>query len=127
MPNADAAKFISDPLQRSGDRRKRGDRTRHRLTALAQKRVVRDDGKELGRLVDLRTRARFGRIERAETMAVDALLLGAHRWLARMGLSSNGDMEVQPSAVITVEEDRIIVRVPAAGSSGTGRSPGQPR
>jgi sporulation protein YlmC with PRC-barrel domain len=87
----------------------------YRLTRLEQMRVVRADGRELGRLMDLRTRAKHGPIERAESAAIDALLIGVTGWLERMGLTRKGSRQVQSKAVIAVEDDRIVVR-----ASGTG-------
>ena len=82
---------------------------RYRLTLLEQMRVVRDDGSDAGRLMDLRTRATIGPMPQSETLPVDALLVGTGGWLERMGLAEGGG-DVQPNAVVAVERDRIIVR-----------------
>jgi len=82
---------------------------RYRLTLLEQMRVVRDDGTDAGRLMDLRTRATIGPMPPSETLTVDALLLGAGGWLERMGFQEV-DSNVQPNTVVAVERDRVIVR-----------------
>ena len=97
---------------------------RYRLTMLEKMHVVRDDGKDLGRFVDLRTRAKIGRMERAGLLDIDALLIGAAGWLERLGLRDGGSREVPPKAIIAVERERIIVRTLVAGkakSRGNGR------
>ena len=82
---------------------------RYRLTLLEQMRVVREDGTDVGRLMDLRTRATIGPMPQSETLPVDALLVGAGGWLERMGIVERGS-DVQPNAVVAVERDRVIVR-----------------
>lgn len=82
---------------------------RCRLTLLEQMRVVRDDGTDVGRLMDLRTRTTIGPMPQSETLPVDGLLVGAGGWLERMGLAK-GSSSVQPNAVVAVERDRVIVR-----------------
>ena len=56
----------------------------HRLLELGKLRIVRDDGTDVGRLMDVRVRAKPGPVERAESMPVDALLIGSTGWLERM-------------------------------------------
>lgn len=91
----------------------------YRLTLLEQMPVVRDDGKDLGRLMDMRVRARLGRVEGADAPAVEALLVGARGWLERLGIRL-GSREVQPNAVLAVETDRVVVRAsPAKVRSGS--------
>ena len=82
---------------------------RYRLTLLEQMRVVRDDGTDVGRLMDLRTRGTIGPMPPSETLTVDALLVGAGGWLERMGFKE-GDSNMQPNAVVAVERNRVIVR-----------------
>ena len=82
---------------------------RYRLMLLEQICVVRDDGTDLGRLMDLRTRATIGPMPQSETLPVDALLVGAGGWLERIGFKEGGS-NVQPNAVVAVERDRVIVR-----------------
>jgi sporulation protein YlmC with PRC-barrel domain len=82
---------------------------RYRLTLLEQMRVVRDDGTDVGRLMDLRTRATVGPMPQSETLTVDAILVGAGGWLERIGFKEGGS-NVQPNAVVAVERDRVIVR-----------------
>jgi hypothetical protein len=93
---------------------------RYRLTLLEQMRVVREDGADVGRLMDLRTRATMGPMRQSETLQVDALLVGAGGWLQRMGLVEGGS-NVQPNAVIAVERDRVIVRTRIAGRTSGAR------
>jgi sporulation protein YlmC with PRC-barrel domain len=98
---------------------------RYRLTLLEQMRVVRDDGTDVGRLMDLRTRATIGPMPASETLAVDALLLGAGGWLERMGFKES-DNNVQPNAVVAVERDRVIVRTrKEARASGSRKRSGR--
>lgn len=82
---------------------------RYRLTLLEQMRVVRDDGTDVGRLMDLRALATIGPMPPSATVTVDALLVGAGGWLERMGFKEGGG-NVQPNAVVAVERDRVIVR-----------------
>ena len=82
---------------------------RYRLTMLEQMRVVREDGTNVGRLMDLRMRATIGPMPQSGTLPIDALLVGARGWLERMGLVE-GDSNVQPNAVAAVERDRVIIR-----------------
>ena len=92
----------------------------YRLTSLEQMRVVRDDGTDVGRLMDLRTRATIGPMPQSGTLPVDALLVGAGGWLERMGLVE-GDSNVQPNAVAAVERDRVIVRARAVRRASSSR------
>ncbi len=84
----------------------------HRLCKLGTLRMLRDDGKDLGRLIDIRVRTKLGRIARSESVPVDALLVGGAGWLARMGLRREGGLELPPNAIVAVESDRIVVRSP---------------
>ena len=98
---------------------------RYRLTLLEQMRVVRDDGTDVGRLMDLRTRAMIGPMPASETLTVDALLLGAGGWLERMGFKES-DSNVQPNTVVAVERDRVIVRTRReARASGSRKRSGR--
>jgi hypothetical protein len=81
----------------------------YRLTLLEQLRIVRDDGKELGRLMDMRVRVQLGPLKQADSVAVDALLVGARGWLERLGFRVRSEDEVKPEAVRTIERDRLIV------------------
>ena len=92
----------------------------YRLTSLEQMCVVRDDGTDVGRLMDLRTRATIGPMPQSGTLPVDALLVGAGGWLERMGLVE-GDSNVQPNAVAAVERDRVIVRARAVRRASSSR------
>jgi hypothetical protein len=61
----------------------------------------------------------------SETLAVDALLLGAGGWLERMGFKES-DSNVQPNAVVAVERDRVIVRTrKEARASGSRKRSGR--
>jgi sporulation protein YlmC with PRC-barrel domain len=101
---------------------------RYRLTLLEQMHVVREDGKDLGRLMDVRARAEHGPIARADFVPIDALLIGAAGWFERLGLKDGGSREVQPQAVIAVERERIVVRGEARESHrARGRPSGGPR
>ena len=98
---------------------------RYRLTLLEQLRVVREDGTEVGRLMDLRTRATIGPMPQSETLPVDALLVGAGGWLERIGFKEGGS-NVQPNAVVAVERDRVIVRArKEPRASGTRKRSGR--
>ena len=92
---------------------------RYRLTLLEQMRVVRDDGTEIGHLMDLRTRISLGPVRRSETASVDALLVGAGGWLERIGFKEGGS-RMQPNAVVAVERDRVIVRAQRASAPRKG-------
>ena len=95
----------------------------HRLCDLGRMRIVRDDGKDLGRLVDVRVRVKLGRIEAAPSVPVDALLAGNAGWLERMGLRRDEGVELQPTAIVAIETDRIVVRAskPARPAARSGR------
>jgi sporulation protein YlmC with PRC-barrel domain len=82
----------------------------YRVTLLEQLRVVREDGSDVGRLMDMRIRARLGPIRHAESPPVDALLVGAKEWLDRLGFRQSAGIEVKPRTVSSIERDRIIVR-----------------
>ena len=90
---------------------------KYRLTLLEQMRVVRDDGKDLGRLMDMRARAGDGPVLRSDSFPIDALLVGAAGWFERMGLTRGSGREVAAASVIAVEQARIIVRGGASKSS----------
>lgn len=81
----------------------------YRLTLLEQMRIVRDDGKDLGRLMDMRVRAPLGPLRQADSLAVDALLVGARGWLERLGFRVGSHDEVKPEAIRAIEQDRVIV------------------
>ena len=81
----------------------------YRLTLLEQMRVVRDDGKDVGRLMDMRVRAPLGPLKQADSLAVDALLVGARGWLERLGFRVSSPNEVKPEAIRTIERDRLVV------------------
>ena len=85
----------------------------YRITLLEQMRVVREDGKDLGRLMDMRIRAKLGPIKQPESLRVDALLVGAREWLERLGLRQATRDEVKPEAVSAIERERIVVRATA--------------
>jgi sporulation protein YlmC with PRC-barrel domain len=99
---------------------------KYRLTLLEQMQVVRDDGKELGRLMDLRVHARHGPMARADFLPIDALLVGAAGWFERLGLRNGGSHEVQPRAVIGVEDTRIVVRGTARVGQRARHARGKP-
>ena len=82
----------------------------YRITLLEQMRVVREDGKDLGRLMDMRIRAKLGPIRQPESLRVDALLVGAREWLERLGLRQATGDEVKPESVSAIEPERIVVR-----------------
>ena len=81
----------------------------YRLTLLEQMRVVRDDGQEVGRLMDMRVRAQLGPLKQADALVVSALLVGARGWLERLGFRVGSHNEVKPQAIRTIERDRLIV------------------
>ena len=81
----------------------------YRLTLLEQMRIVRDDGKEVGRLMDMRVRAQLGPLKQADSLAVDALLVGARGWLERLGFRVSSPNDVKPEAIRTIERDRLVV------------------
>ena len=81
----------------------------YRLTLLEQMRIVRDDGKDVGRLMDMRVRAPLGPLKQADSLAVDALLVGARGWLERLGFRVGSHNEVKPDAIRTIEQDRLVV------------------
>lgn len=82
----------------------------YRLCQIGKLRVVRQDGKPLGRLIDVRVRATVGPIERSDSVPVDALLVGDEGWLERMGLRRDSGRELAANALVAVETDRIVVR-----------------
>lgn len=79
------------------------------LSDLEGKRVVRD-GEDLGRLMDVRSGAKPGRVEGTGAFAGRALLVGAKGWLQRMGLARSTGIEVRPQDIVAIESDRIVVR-----------------
>ena len=89
----------------------------YRLCQIAKLRVVRDDGKSLGRLIDVRVRMKVGPVDRSESVAVDALLVGNAGWLERLGLRDSGE-EFPANAALAVEKDRIVVRSAKAVQAG---------
>ncbi len=89
----------------------------YRLTLLEQLRVVREDGNDLGRLMDMRIRARLGPVRHAESPPVDALLVGTKEWFERLGFRQSSSNEVKPGTVSSVESERIVVRVVALKKS----------
>ena len=91
----------------------------HRLSELGKLRIVRDDGTEVGRLMDVRIRAKPGPVERTESMPVDALLIGSTGWLERIGVQRSSGLEIPPTAIDAVENDRIVMRTATKG----GRKP----
>lgn len=86
---------------------------RVRATWLEQLRVVRNDGGDIGGLRDFRVRANAGPIAQADALEVDALLVGARQWLARLGFTVAGGEEIRPNTVSAIESDRIVVRAGA--------------
>ncbi|HSD00432.1 MAG TPA: hypothetical protein VLI21_16125 [Casimicrobiaceae bacterium] len=85
----------------------------YRLTVLEQLRVVREDGNDVGRLMDMRIGVRLGPVRRAESPPVDALLVGAKEWFERLGLRQSASNEVEPESVSSIEPQRIVVRAAA--------------
>ena len=85
-------------------------RVNYRLTLLEGLEVVQEDGRKLGRLMDLRSRAKLGRIERGEHREAEALLIGVSGWLEEMGLRQGGAREVPVKAIVAIESGKIIVR-----------------
>ena len=96
-----------------------------RATWLEQLRVVSDDGRDVGALRDFRMRASAGRMAQGDALAVDALLVGARQWLARLGFTDAGGEEIRPNAVSAIENERVLVRAGATsrriGTMGTRR------
>jgi sporulation protein YlmC with PRC-barrel domain len=86
----------------------------YRITLLEQMRVVAEDGKDLGRLMDMRIRAKLGPLRQPESLRVDALLVGAREWLERLGLRQETRDEVKPETVSAIEPERIVVRATAS-------------
>ena len=82
----------------------------YRLCQIGKLRVVRQDGKPLGRLIDVRVRATVGPIERSDSVPADALLVGDAGWLERMGLRRDSGRKLAANALVAVETDRIVVR-----------------
>jgi len=89
----------------------------HRLTLLEQLPVVREDGNDVGRLMDMRIRARLGPVRHAESPPVDALLVGAKEWFERLGFRQSASNEVKPESVSSIEPERIVVRAGAVKKS----------
>jgi sporulation protein YlmC with PRC-barrel domain len=82
----------------------------YRLTLLEGLEVVHEDGRTLGRLMDVRSRAKLGRIERDEHCEADMLLLGAGGWLQQMGLRQGGAREVPVKAIVAIDSGKVIIR-----------------
>ena len=61
-----------------------------RLTVLERMEVVGEDGRALGRLMDLRARGARGPIGRPEALDPELMLIGARGWLEEMGLRQRG-------------------------------------
>jgi hypothetical protein len=85
-----------------------------RLTLLQRMEVERDGRAKLGRLMDVRARARLGPIARAESLDAESLLLGASGWLEQMGLRQGGAREAPARSIVGIEREKIIVRAMAA-------------
>ena len=98
----------------------------YRVTLLEQLRVVREDGNDIGRLMDMRIRARLGPVRHAESPPVDALLVGAKEWFERLGFRQSASNEVEPDTVSSIEPQCIVVRAAALRKRrkrGQGRRP----
>ena len=74
----------------------------------------RDDRGKLGRLMDVRARARIGAIAGGETLDAEALLIGASGWLEQMGLRQGGAREGPARSILGIEREKVIVRAVAA-------------
>jgi hypothetical protein len=81
-----------------------------RLTALQHVEVVAEDGGKLGRLMDLRTRAPLGPVDRREPLEPAMLLVGPSGWLEEMGLREGGAREVAAKGIASVSSGKIVVR-----------------
>jgi sporulation protein YlmC with PRC-barrel domain len=88
----------------------------YRLTLLEDLKVVGDDGKEFGRLMDIRAHARLGPIDRPERLEAEAFLIGASGWLQQMGLREGGARELPAKSIVAIDSERVIVRVSATAS-----------
>jgi sporulation protein YlmC with PRC-barrel domain len=88
----------------------------YRLTQLERLEVVREDGRSLGRLRDVRSRAKVGIVAHDAHYEADALLLGASGWLEEMGLRQGGSREVSAKAIVAIESAKLVVRASAPAS-----------
>jgi sporulation protein YlmC with PRC-barrel domain len=80
-----------------------------RLTELPGKRVVDENGRELGTLIDLR--ARLPRKQaRGDDEAVASLVYGHIGWLERAGLRTAEERTVAWRDVVRTEPGRVVVR-----------------
>jgi hypothetical protein len=89
---------------------------KYRLTQLEGLEVVREDGRTLGRLRDVRSRANVGIVAHDAHYEADALLLGASGWLEEMGLRQGGAREVSARAIVTIDSAKVVVRASAPAS-----------
>jgi sporulation protein YlmC with PRC-barrel domain len=88
----------------------------YRLTLLEGLEVMQEDGRKLGRLMDVRSRAKLRRIERGEHCEADALLIGVSGWLEAMGLRQGGAREVPAKTIVAIESGKAIVRASPPGA-----------
>jgi sporulation protein YlmC with PRC-barrel domain len=76
------------------------------FSSLVGRKVVTESGLSLGRLHDVRGDLQASRLE------ITALCVGPGGRLARLGIRSRASAEVDWSAVVRIEGDRIVVRDP---------------
>ena len=96
---------------------------RYRLSELENMQVVREGGEVVGRMMDVRTRARLGRVDASEPLAAQALTIGAGGWLQRIGLRGGGVRAAPAASVIAIAGGRIVVETEtseSASSDGLG-------
>lgn len=82
-----------------------------RLTDVEALKVVSEDGRELGRVFDLRAHGRPTTKGRQESARTDAIVYGPLGLLERLGLRSAKGSVLPWKQVMSVDAKRIVVRL----------------
>jgi hypothetical protein len=83
---------------------------RMKLTELLSSQVVAQDGRHLGRVVELRSAGEPEHGNSCEARIVTELIFGKAGWLERLGFRPIEERRVAWSAVLSLEEGKIMVR-----------------
>lgn len=81
-----------------------------KLTELLNSEVVAQDGKHLGRVVELRCAGEPEHGDSREARVVTELIFGKAGWLERLGFKPIEERRVAWSAVLSLEEGKIVIR-----------------
>jgi len=73
-------------------------------------RVVDEDGRDLGNVIDLRCADAPSRRHARDTMRVESLVFGSNGWLERIGLRDHAAYVAQCKDVLRYERGTFVVR-----------------